>query len=132
MGDQVHVSEADASVVRSYAGCIPADLVLICGVFGNVGARDIRGTVSRMPSLCAPGGTVIWTRHRRPPDLTPSIRAWFGSAGFEEVSFAAPSGTVLSVGCHRRVGPAGGARGEDRLDPDLRLFDIVGDGSDPA
>ena len=123
------MSEADASLVRSYAGVIPADLVLICGVFGNVWEGDIRATVSRMPAFCAPGGTVIWTRHRRPPDLTPSIRSWFADAGFEEVSFAAPPGTVLSVGCHRRVGPAGAVA---QLDPDLRLFDFVGDGSDPA
>ena len=26
--------------------------------------------------------TVIWTRHRRPPDLTPQIRAWFASAAW--------------------------------------------------
>lgn len=126
---QVEVSRADASLVRSYTGCIPADVVLICGVFGNVREGDVRATVSSMPSLCAPGGTVIWTRHRRPPDLTPSVRAWFASAGFEEVSFAAPAGTVLGVGCHRRVGPA--ISGVP-LDPDLRLFDFVGDGADPA
>ncbi len=126
---QIHVAQADASLVRSYAGFIPADLVLLCGVFGNVGDEDIRGTVSRMPSFCAPGGTVIWTRHRRPPDLTPSVRGWFADAGFEELSFVAPPGTVLSVGCHRRVGSAAG---EDPLDPDLRLFDFVGDGSLPA
>ena len=96
--------EGDASLVRSYAGFLPADLVLVCGVFGNIGEGDIRGTVSRMPSFCAPGGTVVWTRHRRPPDLTSSVRGWFFDAGFEEVSFVAPPGTVLSVGCHRFEG----------------------------
>ncbi len=126
---QVVVAEADASLVGSYASFLPADLVLICGVFGNVGEEDIRATVGRMPSFCAPGGTVIWTRHRRPPDLTLSIRAWFADAGFEEVSFVAPPGTVLSVGCHRLVGSAGAG---GPLDPGLRLFDFVGDGSLPA
>ncbi len=109
---------------------VPADLVLICGVFGNVSEEDIRETVSTMPSFCAPGGTVIWTRHRRPPDLTPSVRGWFSDAGFEEMSFVAPPGTVLSVGCHRRSG--GGSAAASPLDPDLRLFDFVGDGSLPA
>jgi hypothetical protein len=81
-----------------------------------------------MPSFCAPGGTVVWTRHRRPPDLTPTILEWFGQAGFAEQSFVAPERYVLSVGRHRLVGaPAAGA-----LDPDLRLFDFVGNGSLPA
>jgi hypothetical protein len=129
----IEVVEGDASLVRSYDGFRPADLVLICGVFGNIGEGDIRGTVSRMPSFCAPGGTVIWTRHRRPPDLTPSVREWFTAAGFEEVSFTAPGGAVLGVGCHRLVGSAGvSAGGGAELDPDLRLFDFVGDGSLPA
>jgi hypothetical protein len=135
----VEVVEADASLVCSYAGFLPADLVLICGVFGNIGEGDIRGTVSRMPSFCAPGGTVIWTRHRRPPDLTSSVRGWFVHAGFEEVSFVAPPGTVLSVGCHRFVGgsaaagsAAGGNSQDLDLDPELRLFDFFGDGALPA
>jgi hypothetical protein len=128
---QIEVVEGDASLVRSYAGFLPADLVLVCGVFGNIGVGDIRGTVSRMPAFCALGGTVIWTRHRRPPDLTPSVREWFLEAGFEEMSFTAPAGAVLGVGCHRLVGDRDRGRGSE-LDPDLRLFDFVGDGSLPA
>ena len=33
---------------------------------------------------------MIWTRHRREPDLTPQIRAWFTGAGFEELAFGSP------------------------------------------
>jgi hypothetical protein len=128
---QIEVVEGDASLVGSYAGYLPADLVLICGVFGNIGVEDIRGTVWRMPSFCAPGGTVIWTRHRRPPDLTASVRSWFVEAGFEELSFVAPAGNVLGVGCHQWVG-GGISAGAGTLDPDLRLFDFSGDGSLPA
>jgi hypothetical protein len=134
VAEQIEVVEGDASLVRSYTGFLPADLVLICGVFGNIGVGDIRGAVSRMPAFCAPGGTVIWTRHRRPPDLTPSVREWFREAGFEELSFVAPPGAVLGVGCHQLVGTAGttGMAGGPELDPGLRLFDFVGDGSLPA
>jgi hypothetical protein len=148
VGDQIEVVEGDASRAGSYAGALPADLVLICGVFGNISEEDIRGTVRAMPSFCAPGGTVVWTRHRRPPDLSPSIREWFGQAGFAEESFAAPEPYVLCVGRHRLVGapasgapgsgapasgaPASGAPGSGALDPDVRLFDFVGNGSLPA
>jgi hypothetical protein len=139
VGEHIEVVEGDASLVRSYAGAIPADLVLVCGVFGNISGADIRATVSRMPAFCAPGGTVIWTRHRRPPDLTPSIRAWFAQAGFVEKSFVAPPAPyILSVGCHQYVGrPSatesdGVSAGMGTLDPDLRLFEFIGDGSRPA
>jgi Putative methyltransferase len=133
VGDVVEVVEGDASLAGSYAGALPADLVLICGVFGNISEKDIRATVLAMPSFCAPGGTVVWTRHRRPPDLTPSIREWFGQAGFAEESFVAPEPYVLCVGRHRLVGAgAGGAGAGGAVDPDFRLFDFVGNGSLPA
>jgi hypothetical protein len=140
VADQIEVRQGDASLVRSYAGALPADLVLVCGVFGNISDGDIRATVSRLPAFCAPGGTVVWTRHRRPPDLTPSVRAWFAEAGFVEKSFVAPSPYVLSIGCHQWVGSPGvdgahadgDAAGAGTLDPDLRLFDFIGDGSLPA
>jgi Putative methyltransferase len=143
VGDLIHVVEADASLAGSYAGALPADLVLICGVFGNISDGDIRSLVGKMPSFCAPGATVIWTRHRRPPDLTPSIREWFAEAGFAERSYVAPEPFILSVGSHQWVG-GGDVRGADAggtdaggadaggLDPDLRLFDFVGNGRLPA
>jgi hypothetical protein len=131
---QVEVVQGDASLVGSYADALPADLVLVCGVFGNISDGDIRAVVETMPSFCAAGGSVIWTRHRRPPDLTPSVRGWFAEAGFEERSFVAPSPYVLAVGRHQRVGGGGDVGGADvgTLDPDLRLFTFIGDGSLPA
>jgi SAM-dependent methyltransferase len=128
VGDLIEVVEGDASRAGSYAGFLPADLVLICGVFGNISDQDIRALARLMPLFCAPGGTVIWTRHRRPPDLTPSIREWFAQAGFAEESYLAPEPYVLSVGRHRLVG----ASAAGALDPDFRLFDFVGNGSLPA
>ena len=69
---------------------------------------------------------MIWTRHRRPPDATPSIRAEFAAAGFTEVAFEAPDDYVLAVGRHRLEGPAG------EFDPGATLFEFVGDGFLPA
>ena len=79
-----------------------------------------------MTGFCAPGGQVIWTRHRRPPDATPAIRADFAAAGFTELAFEAPEGTIMTAGHHRLDGPAG------PFDPESRLFDFVGDGFLPA
>ena len=98
----VEVRQADAGLVAGFADVLPADVLLLCGIFGNVSDRDIRRTVQAAPALCRAGATVIWTRHRRPPDLTPQIRAWFAESGFVEVAFDALETSVLtSVGVHQ-------------------------------
>ncbi len=101
--DGLEVRQGDAGTTSSYDGAVPADLVLWCGVFGNVPDDDIRATVDATPSLCAPGATVIWTRHQKPPDLTPTIRRWWADAGFEELAFLSPAPDVAAVGVARLV-----------------------------
>ncbi len=126
VGDVVRIVEGDASLSRWYAEQVPADLVLVCGVFGNISAADITATIETLPSFCRPGAHVIWTRHRRPPDATPAIRSCFAATSFTELAFEAPDGTVMTVGHHRFDGAT------TSFDPDRRLFDFVGDGFLPA
>jgi hypothetical protein len=126
VGGQVRVVEGDASLTLWYEHQVPSDLVLACGVFGNIGAADITAIVHALPGFLRPGGHVIWTRHRRPPDATPGIRADFAAAGFVEVAFVAPAGTVMTVGHHRLTGPT------TPFEPGRKLFDFVGDGFMPA
>ena len=77
--------------------------------FGNVSDSDIRRTVEAAPALCSLGASMIWTRHRRPPDLTPQIREWFTAAGFAEIAFDAPgTGTMVGVGAARLGRAPGG------------------------
>lgn len=121
--DNIDVVEGDASLTSSYAGATPADLVLVCGVFGNISLDDIRTTIEQLPRLCREGGTVIWTRHRRPPDATIPIRAWFADAGFEEVGFDTEEGFLFGVGAAKLT-----AESLPFLN-DARLFDFIGDGS---
>jgi hypothetical protein len=116
----VEVVCGDASSTSVYAGAVPAEVVLANGVFGNISDANIEHTVNSLPSLCAPNATVVWTRHRRPPDMTPAIRAWFASAGFDEVAFEAPDGFIFGVGVHRL------AREPDPFAPDVTLFEFVG------
>ncbi len=94
----VRVRRVDAGLSDSYAETVPADLVMLCGILGNVSDGDAERLVRAAPQFCKPGATVIWTRHRRAPDLTPRIRRWFEEAGFEEQSFTAPEAFVFSVG----------------------------------
>lgn len=91
----------DASTTDAYRGAVPADVLLLCGVFGNVSDADVHNTVDHLPELCAAGATVIWTRGRFEPDLTPTIRSWFDDAGFEELAFVAIADTTAAVGANR-------------------------------
>jgi hypothetical protein len=67
---------------------------------------------------------VIWTRHREPPDATPMIREWFAEHDFDEIGFDTEDGYSYGVGAHRLAGPA------LAFQPDLRLFDFVGNGQE--
>jgi len=107
--DGIEVVSGDAAITDAYLGMVPADLVLVCGVFGNIPTSDVRWTIETLPQLCAQEATVIWTRHRGPPDLTPAIRAWFAETGFVELAFESTAAEsprpgafpAQSVGAHR-------------------------------
>ena len=99
---RVYVRQADAGLVASFDDVLPADVLLLCGIFGNVSDSDVKRTVGAAAALCADGATVIWTRHRRPPDLTRQVRAWFAAGGFDEVAFEAlDNDRLTAVGVHR-------------------------------
>jgi len=115
--DQVEVVEADAAVTDAYAGAVPADIILACGVFGNITDGDVRRTVEHLPCLSAPGATVIWTRGWAPDrDVVSAIRGWFAESGFEEVAFEAAPDNTYRVGAHGLVAPP------RAFEPGVRLF----------
>ena len=115
LGD-VEIVTGDASTTDAFVGAVPADLVLVCGVFGNIPDRDVERTVRALPQLCSAGATVVWTRHREEPDLTPAIRDWLGQSGFAERSFDSSGAGGYAVGSHQLIGEP------RRLTPGVRLF----------
>ena len=100
----IEVLEADAGWTDASMGASPADILLLVGIFGNVPEADIEQTIAAVPMLCRVGGITIWTRGRRPPDMTPVIRDWFARAGCDELAFVAPEDALFSVGVERFVG----------------------------
>jgi hypothetical protein len=99
LGVDFEVVEADAGTTDSYAGLVPADLVLLSGIMGNISASDIERLAHVSRQFCAPAATVLWTRGAQEPDLGPDIRRWFGDAGFAEVARAEwIEGTGMRVG----------------------------------
>jgi hypothetical protein len=88
---QVEVVTGDAALTDAYAGMTPADLVLACGVFGNLTDADIERTVGYCTQLTARGGAVVWTRGRWAPDLLPQICDWFAGRDFDELWVSDPA-----------------------------------------
>ncbi|MEV6701561.1 class I SAM-dependent methyltransferase [Streptomyces sp. NPDC051453] len=116
---QVEVVTGDAALIDRYEDVAPADLVLVCGVFGNITEADIERTIGACSQLCKTGGTIIWTRHRAAPDRVPLICEWFHVQGFE-LQWLSPVDAGFGVGVHRFVGtPQPLRRG-------TRLFEFVG------
>ena len=100
----VEVLTGDAALISQYADMAPADLVLACGLFGNMTNADIEQTIGYCAQLCATGGTVIWTRGRWAPDLVPQVCAWFEQRDFERIWLSGPD-YYECVGAHRRTSP---------------------------
>lgn len=114
----VQVVAGDASITDVYAGAVPAHLILLCGVFGNITPEDIAETIGHLPSLSATEATVIWTRHRHPPDLTSYIRETLKQHGFDELAFE--DSPPFGVGVNRLQGPP------RPFQAGVRLFEFVG------
>ena len=98
------VTQGDAGQAAAYSGAVPADLVLACGIFGNISHQDIERTIGFLPALCAPGATVLWTRHPEPAALLDKIQDWFAGAGFRPGPLVLPPGNLFSVGSARLTG----------------------------
>ncbi|MGX6605295.1 SAM-dependent methyltransferase [Micromonosporaceae bacterium Da 78-11] len=114
----VEVVRGDAGLTAAYAGLVPADLVLVTGVLGNLVAADVDRTVAACAAFCRPGGAVVRTRHRGEPDPVPAVCRSFEQRGFERL-FLTPPELGFTVGVHRQTRPPGSF-------PDERIFTFVG------
>ncbi len=94
----VEIVCSDSSVTDAYVGAVPADLVVLCGVFGWIDDTDVQNTVEVLPELCAAGATVVWTLQPAQLDRTAPIRGWFEESGFREQSFESPALDASWVG----------------------------------
>jgi len=97
----VEVRRGDAADPAQFADVLPVDLLLLCGIFGNISPEDIRATVAAVPRMLVAGGTAMWTRGRfTGEDLRPLIRQWFVDEGCTEVAFDSDPGS-FGVGVAR-------------------------------
>jgi len=102
----VEVRTADAGVTDTYLGAVPAEVVLLVGILGNISDVDLARTIAAAPALCRPAATLLWTRARAGGDLNDMVRAHFTAAGFTELDYATlDSDTWPAVGVMRYDGP---------------------------
>jgi hypothetical protein len=103
---RVHVRVADAGWTDAFVDAVPADLVLLMGIFGNITDEDVHETIRATPQLCAPEATVLWSRARSPRDINELIRTWFIEEGFTDLDYATHDGAGLTAaGVMRYTGP---------------------------
>jgi hypothetical protein len=93
---------ADAGDPASFNDVLRVDVLLLCGIFGNIEHGRVKRVIDVVPHLLAKGGYGIWTRGASDPDRRPEVRSWFRAAGLDEISFdGAPE--TFAVGVNQLV-----------------------------
>jgi SAM-dependent methyltransferase len=102
----VEVRTTDAGSSDAYVGAVPAQIVLLVGIFGNISDDDLWRLLAFAPPLCAPGAILLWSRGIDGSDRNDRIRARFGVAGFTELDYATSGGPdAAALGVVRYDGP---------------------------
>ncbi|MHC9293741.1 SAM-dependent methyltransferase [Mycobacterium sp. LTG2003] len=114
----VEVVIADAGTTDAYIGAVPADLVLLCGVFANIDLADAQRTIDTATALCRPGGTVVWSSYGPRLAFADDVVALFEDGAFERTALHRSAEREFVVAAHRYVGP------QRRLPARHRFFDF--------
>ncbi len=121
LGLAVDVRTDDAGLVAAWADAVPVDVLMLCGVFGNISDDDVRQTLAAVPLMLQRGGTLVWTQGNNDggtDDRAEWVRGLLDGGGWEERSFTKPDDASFRVGVHRWQGIAAGVLAE-------RLFAFV-------
>jgi SAM-dependent methyltransferase len=103
---RVEVRTTDAGRSEAYAGAVPAQVVLLVGIFGNIADDDLWRLLAFAPQLCAPGATLLWSRGLDGSDRNEQVRARLADAGFTELDYATSGGEdAAALGVVRYDGP---------------------------
>jgi hypothetical protein len=113
-GIAVDARTGDAGAAETWKDVLPVDVLMLCGVFGNIWDADVERTMAASRSTLAPGGSVVWTRGNRVPgdptrhtdDPAEHVRRLFLDAGFDEVTFVRPADASYRVGVARLAEPS--------------------------
>lgn len=116
----VLVRTADAGLPASFSDHVPASILMLCGIFGNISDADIDHTIGALPAYLEPDALVIWTRGDHETDgktaalsASERVRRTFADHGYDEIDFTRPDDAVFRVGMHRWPGTATSAEPTD-------------------
>ncbi|BBD58044.1 hypothetical protein NIES2109_08130 [Nostoc sp. HK-01] len=103
---QIEFINGDATIASNYLGAVPADIVIVCGVFGNLAdENELNRLLRNLSFLSKPGAFVIWTRgHSHNIPHSETVRQSLQKAGFAEVNFQLTATGDMGVGIHRYLG----------------------------
>ncbi|WP_375514513.1 class I SAM-dependent methyltransferase family protein [uncultured Nostoc sp.] len=103
---QIEFINGDATLATNYVGAVPADIVIVCGVFGNLAQEpELNRLLDNLSFLSKPGAFVIWTRgHSNGIPYSDNVRKILSASGFEEVKFKLTATGDMGVGLHRYLG----------------------------
>lgn len=114
------VVAGDASNSSWYADAVPCDLILACGMLGNIDPSGLPALIDELLRLSAEGAVVIWTYNRLDPQKAEALREMFVASGFEELAYEESSMGPEVVGVSRLAGPPKQFRN------DVTMFTFVG------
>ncbi len=103
---QIEFVNGDATLSDNYQGVVPADLVLVCGIFGNLADEvALQQLIGNLKYLAKPGTFVAWTRGNKDGIIYSDIvRQNLQSANFTEVDFQLTATGDMGVGLHQYLG----------------------------
>ncbi|MBD2598038.1 class I SAM-dependent methyltransferase family protein [Nostoc spongiaeforme FACHB-130] len=102
---QIEFINGDAAIASNYVGAVPADIVIACGVFGNLTEAELNRLLDNLSFLSKPGAFVIWTRgHSNGIPYSDNVRKILSASGFAEVNFKLTATGDMGVGLHRYLG----------------------------
>lgn len=106
LSDNIEFLQGDAALTASYAGAVPADVVILCGIFGNLPDETVlEQLVRNLPYFAKPGAFALWTRgHLNGDNHSQRVRQIFQVYDFSEVEFQLTATGNMGVGRHRFIG----------------------------
>lgn len=105
----VRIVVGDGGLSDTYAGLVPADLVIASGVLDYLGEDDLARTAGLLPMLCAPDATLVWSATGPGTAVADALAA----AGFRETRRSAHDFVVAIARLTAAPSP---------LRPGLRMF----------
>jgi len=102
----VHFLNTDATVFEAYQKIAPANIILVCGVWGHVPALERKAVVDALARLCEPGGAVIWTRRvSKGMHRLEQIQSHFNQPAWQQQSLTFTADQAWAIVTHRYCGP---------------------------